>query len=311
MSGVMTTSLDVEALRKTHYNATIGYVRRVNNELMVFRVQPEFPLPAYKAGQYTSLGLGYWEPRLEGCQLEELTAAQERQLVKRAYSISSSILGDDGRLLRPEDENFLEFYVVLVREAERRPPALTPRLFALEEGSRLFVTEKITGHYTLDPLKEGDTALFLSTGTGEAPHNKMTLELLRRCHTGTICSVVCVRYQKDLAYLAVHEELQQRYSGYRYIALTTREEWNRGQKLYIQDLITSGKLEEQMGRPLDPATTHVFLCGNPKMIGVPQKQKDGSRAYPEPTGVIEILEKRGFRADQPRNPGNVHFEEYW
>ena len=47
------------------------------------------------------------------------------------------------------------------------------------------------------------------------------------------------------------------------------------------------------------------------MIGVAVKQKDGSRAYPEPTGVIEIFEKRGFRADQPRNPGNVHFEEYW
>ena len=85
-------------------------------------------------------------------------------------------------------------------------------------------------------------------------------------------------------------------------------------KVYIQDLITSGQLEERLGQPLDPARTHVFLCGNPKMIGVPVKDPNtGQRVYPSPTGVVEILEKRGFRADQPqvKFKGNIHFEEYW
>ena len=42
----------------------------------------------------------------------------------------------------------------------------------------------------------------------------------------------------------------------------------------------------------------MFLCGNPKMIGVPVKNKDDRRReYPQPPGVIEILEKRGFQAD--------------
>jgi ferredoxin--NADP+ reductase len=50
------------------------------------------------------------------------------------------------------------------------------------------------------------------------------------------------------------------------------------------------------------------------MIGVPTKDKDtGERVYPTPTGVIEILEKRGFHTDQPqiKFKGNIHFEEYW
>ena len=42
----------------------------------------------------------------------------------------------------------------------------------------------------------------------------------------------------------------------------------------------------------------MFLCGNPKMIGVPARDKEtGAVTYPQPTGVIEILEQRGFQAD--------------
>jgi ferredoxin--NADP+ reductase len=36
-------------------------------------------------------------------------------------------------------------------------------------------------------------------------------------------------------------------------------------------------------------------------------------SYPQPAGVIEVLEKRGFRADvsATKFKGNIHFEEYW
>jgi ferredoxin--NADP+ reductase len=50
------------------------------------------------------------------------------------------------------------------------------------------------------------------------------------------------------------------------------------------------------------------------MIGVPIVDRaTGQTSYPKPTGVIEILEKRGFRLDQPsvKMKGNIHFEEYW
>src|SRR5262249_15398295 len=147
------------------------------------------------------------------------------------------------------------------------------RLFMLNEGGRLFLGEKITGHFTLDPVQPGDTVLFLATGTGEAPHNYMLGELLRRGHAGRILSACCVRYRRDLAYLPIHEELMRRYPHCTYLSLTTREAATVGNKVYIQDLITSGQLEEKLGQPLDPAHTHVFLCGNPKMIGVPTKDR--------------------------------------
>ena len=96
--------------------------------------------------------------------------------------------------------------------------------------------------------------------------------------------------------------------------MTTREADTVGRKIYIQDLIISGQMEEQLGEPFDPARTHVFLCGNPNMIGVPQKNKEtGVREYPKPVGVIEVLEGRGFQADvaAAKLKGNIHFEEYW
>lgn len=279
---------------------------------MILRVRPDFPIPTHKPGQYSTLGLGHWEPRIAGCQEETPKPGDESRLIRRAYSLSCSVLDEQNRLVDPSA--YLEFYIVLVREAEKAPPALTPRLFVLSEGDRLFLGEKITGHFTLDPVRPTDNILFLSTGTGEAPHNYMLWELLRRGHTGKILAACCVRYRRDLAYLAIHEELARRYPNYTYLPLTTREAETVHHKVYIQDLITSGQLEERLGAPLDPASTHVFLCGNPKMIGLPDVDRvTKAVSFPTPTGVVELLSQRGFTVDQPniKHVGNVHFEEYW
>jgi ferredoxin--NADP+ reductase len=313
--GVGMSPEQIAELRRKWYNASVVSLHKPHSDLMIVRVQPDFPLPAHKPGQYSTLGMGFWEPRHLGCQEETLQPGEETKLAKRAYSISCSILDEQGKLLDRTNVNWLEFYIVLVRDSDRpKPPALTPRLFVLNQGDRLFLGEKITGHFTLDPVKPTDAVVFLSTGTGEAPHNYMLWELLRRGHEGQILAACCVRYRRDLAYVDIHEELMRRCPNYTYLSLTTRESANVGHKVYIQDLITSGQLEERLGQPLDPARTHVYLCGNPKMIGVPYKDKEtGLRTYPQPLGVIEILERRGFIVDQPaaKMKGNIHFEEYW
>lgn len=305
----------INELRREKYNATVIYLHKSNPDLMHIRVRPDFPLPPHSPGQYTTLGLGFWEPRHPGCKEEpEMTPEEEARLARRSYSISCPILGDDGELLRPEETDWLEFYIVLVRTTSKdTAPVLTPRLFMLRTGDRLHLGEKITGHFTLEGVRPTDSVVFLSTGTGEAPHNYMLWELLRRNHPGRILSVCCVRYRADLGYLATHEELARRYPNYTYHAMTTRENPGGG-KVYIQDLLISGELERLLGRALDPAGTHVYLCGNPSMIGVPEKDRvTGEVKFPEVPGMIELLSKRGFQTDQPAKKirGNVHYEEYW
>ena len=301
-------------LRTQRYNGTVVYRKDIHSDLTVIRVRPDFPRPTYYPGQYCALGLGYWEPRVEGCQPEELKPEDLTKVVRRSYSISSSIESEPGVLRDMTQDDWIEFYIVLVRQnPDGRVPALTPRLFALKEGDRLIIGEKIVGHFTSEPVRPGDTAIFLSTGTGEAPHNAMVWDLLRRSHTGRILAACCVRFHQDLGYHDTHRRLMERFPNYKYLGMTTREAGATTKK-YIQDLITSGELEQHLGETLDPARTHVFLCGNPKMIGVPVKDKTtGVRSYPEPTGVIELLEKRGFQVDNAATKlkGNVHFEEYW
>jgi ferredoxin/flavodoxin---NADP+ reductase len=305
---------ECEDLRERYYNATVVCIKRVHEELMILRVRPDFPVPTHKPGQYSTLGMGQWESRHPGCQEEVAKPGEEKKLIRRAYSLSSSILDPHGNLLNVAGLDWLEFYVVLVRHTDNNPPALTPRLFLLKEGDRVFLGEKIAGHYTLDPVRPGDAVVLLSTGTGEAPHNYFVWELLHRGHQGPILAACCVRFRRDLGYLAVHEDLMRRYAQYTYLSLTTREADTVDRKVYIQDLISSGQLEQRLGQPLDPERAHVYLCGNPKMIGAPTIDRvTGQTQHPQPAGVIELLEKRQFRMDQPsvKSKGNIHVEEYW
>jgi ferredoxin--NADP+ reductase len=121
-----------------------------------------------------------------------------------------------------------------------------------------------------------------------------------------------------LGYLAEHRELERRYMNYRYVPLTTREPANLDPnhlpfagKLYIQDFVESEAFASRTQISLDPARVHVFLCGNPDMIGAPHHPRDPERRLPTRSGMIDLLESRGFRSDAPHEPGNIHFESYW
>jgi ferredoxin--NADP+ reductase len=297
-----------EGLRAEYYNATLTHVRAHNEELWVMRVTPDEPIDPFQPGQYTTLALGYWEPRADQA-IEEFDGDKEKKLARRSYSVSSSMIDESGDLLPPHTED-VEFYIVKVKPGEEEIPALTPRLFMKSVGDRLFMGRKFTGHYTLEGVEPTNSVVFLSTGTGEAPQNAMTAELLRRDHKGRILNAVTVRYRDDLAYTEQQAVLEGRYPTYRYLTLTTREPENQGHKVYIQDLIESGRLEEELGAPLDPGNTHVFLCGNPAMIGLP-KWTDDEMAFPETLGVCQQLHERGFTIDHRKERGNVHYEEYW
>ena len=298
-----------DELRDEHYNATLTHIREHNEELWVMKVRPDEPIEPFAAGQYTTLALGYWEPRADDAS-EEFDPGQQEKMARRSYSVSSSIVDRDSGELVPTHPEDVEFYIVKVRPGQEEIPALTPRIFLKEEGDRIFMSRKFTGRYTLDGVEPEDNVVFLSTGTGEAPQNAMTAELLRRGHEGRILNLVCVRYKADLAYIPEQEIVEEKWPNYRYSVLTTREPENEGNKVYIQDLVRSGEIEDILGAPLDPATTHVFLCGNPAMIGLPKWDGD-EPTFPEPVGVCELLHERGFTIDHLKTRGNVHYEEYW
>ncbi len=309
---------EASELSDKYYNATIVERIDFNENLARFRIRPDDGVPSFAPGQYVTLGLGNWEPRLEGTQPEEVPEKKLRRVSQRAYSISCPLVDELGNVATVDSVDYLEFYITLVREADaadKKPPVLTPRLFNLSAGARIMVGKKVTGHYVLGDVKPDDTVLMLGTGTGEAPHNAMAAKLLAAHHRGRVVNVTSVRYREDLAYSKEHEQLMKSHSQYCYLAYTTREPENLDRqhpgyvgKQYLQQLFTSGDLAKAAGDPLDPAHTHVFLCGNPAMIGyVPPGAEP-----PKQPGMLPLLREAGFRDDADcSGAGCIRFEKYW
>ena len=298
----------IDELRAEHYNATITQFEPTHSDLWVLRVKPDHGDVSHLRGQYASLGLGYWEERIDSAEDPGLDEKWDK-LIRRSYSISSRMFDEHGYLTGDLDSDELEFYIVLVPPTPENVPGLTPRLAVKRPGDRIYLGPKVAGRYTLGPVTDpGATLLFFSTGTGEAPHNAMVVELLRKGHHGPIISAVSVRKWADLGYIQQHRTLESRYPNYRYIPMPTREADTP--KRYLQDLIQGGVLADEYGVTFDPASTHMFLCGNPAMIGLPE-EVDGELRYPEVTGVVELLAAKGFTLDHRKTRGNVHFEEYW
>lgn len=295
-------------LEDRFYNATITWFRRVNPDLWIVRVRPDQRDSPLVPGQYATLGLGYWEPRVDGAA--DRMAGSDR-LVRRSYSISSRIFDSHGYLTDPVYEEHLEFYIVLVPPSADRIPGLTPRLALKHEGDRIYLGPRMAGRYTLagisDPFSD---VLFLATGTGEAPHNAMVVELLRRGHQGRLVSVVSVRYAADLGYVARHRALEERFPNYRYLPLVTREDTLGTLRMRIQQLIAEDRLTEETGLELDPAGLRVFMCGNPAMIGAPE-WLDERPTFSDTLGVAQLLAEKGFTLPRHGVKSNVHYEEYW
>jgi ferredoxin--NADP+ reductase len=252
--------------------------------LLILRVTTRgTPLPAFKPGQYTVLGLPGGAPRVAGSEPESSPPAPEA-LIRRAYSVASSSL----------EGEYLEFYVTLVRSG-----ALTPRLFALGPGASLFVSPKFTGMFTLDKVPEGANLVFLATGTGLAPYMSMLRTRLATMRDRRVAVIHGARNSWDLGYRAELLTMQRLCPWFTYVPIISDPaaepvSWN-GEVGFIQELWTRGVLAQAWGVAPTPADTHVFLCGNPIMI----------------ERMLEILNDAGFRQHSNKQPGEVHLEHYW
>ena len=264
------------------YNATLINREDINPQLIVFRVQPDGELFAFKPGQFAVLGLLGGEPRLPEAESEEATP-DPAKLIRRAYSIASSSV----------ERRHLEFFVTLVNSGE-----FTPRLFALRHGSRLFLQPKASGVFTLDKAPPGKAVLLIATGTGLAPYISMLRTMLIHDTERKFVVLHGARCSWDLGYRAELESLARIRPNFTYLPSITRPAEDphfRGNTGRIQNLIAQSVIETASGVALDPARTDVFLCGNPDMI----------------TQVKDLLAPRGFVPDHGKQLGSIHIEEYW
>ena len=265
-------------------NAVVTHRIEVASGLIILRVTPDgWELPEWESGQFAVLGLPESAPRSFLSDPEPERCDPEK-LIRRAYSIASS----------PQERGHLEFYVTLVQSG-----ALTPRLFALKPGDRVFLGKRISGMFTLDEVPEGQNLVLVGTGTGLAPYMSMLRSELE-CHLDLHTVVLLgARHSWDLGYRGELIAMQRYCRTFHYIPVISRpgEElvaWG-GETGYVQDLWDRGLVEAAMGTKPTPENTHVLLCGGPKMI----------------EGMIERLSGEGFVESTKKQPGQIHAEKYW
>jgi ferredoxin--NADP+ reductase len=270
---------------KTELNAIVTQRHDLGKGVWVIYVTPDgWSLPRFEAGQYATLGLPGSAPRRNGAEPEPAIKDPEK-LIKRAYSIVSSPIEDD----------HLEFYLVLISNG-----TLTPRLFHLQPGDRLWLSPKIIGTFVLSRAPENVNLVFVATGTGVAPYVSMLRTILGPKTTRNIALLHGVRVSQDLGYMKELMAMQRVCPNFTYVPTISRPQnevtpW-RGRTGYVQDVWESGVLKESWGFSPAPENTHFFLCGSPGMI----------------ESMVKLLSKDGFTEHTRAHPtGNVHLERYW
>lgn len=311
------------------YNATVAQRVEIAPGLMILRVVPDYLPFAFQAGQYTVLGLkasassvneaappsadvadapsaghadapsavhadapstghadapsGGHADALSGGAGDAASTDSEK-LVRRAYSVASSSRADE----------YIEFYLALVPSGE-----LTPKLFALKAGDRLFMGAKATGMFTLGRVPRDKHVILVATGTGLAPYMSMLRSDVDCGGPQRVAVLHGARYSWDLAYRTELMSLSRRCPNISYFPVVSLAQddpsWG-GLTGYLQDVLFSGEVERRGGIALDPAVTHVFLCGNPLMV-------EAAKA--------RLVADRGYALDQRKEMGTLHLEEYW
>jgi ferredoxin/flavodoxin---NADP+ reductase len=218
---------------------TVTSVHHWNDTLFSFTTTRSQGL-RFKNGHFTMIGLEV-----------------ENKPLLRAYSIASA-----------NYEEEMEFFSIKVQDGP-----LTRHLQNLTVGDQLLVGTKPVGTLVADNLLPGKNLYLLSTGTGLAPFMSIIKDYEIYEQFDKVVLTHGVRYVSELAYQArIENELpNNEYFGEQvkeqliYYPTVTREPFrNQGR---LTDLITSGKLFEDIGLPQpDPETDRFMLCGSPAML---------------------------------------------
>lgn len=265
-------------------NAVVSQRVEVAPGLIILRIVPDgWELPDFVPGQFAVVGLPGSAPRVELADPEDPPPDPDK-LIRRSYSIASS----------SKAKEYLEFYLTIVRSG-----SLTPRLFALKPGDKVWLGKKFSGLFRLADAPEDVDIVMVATGTGLAPYMSMLRTELRAESKRRVALFHGARHSWDLGYRSELITLKRICPGFDYFPVVSRPDeevapWS-GQAGYVQDLWKRGVLEQAWGRKPTPEDTHVFLCGNPRMI----------------TDMLEILEAEGFKEHSRKAAGQIHVEKYW
>ena len=212
-------------------------------------------------------------------QFLHLALGDDDHRVNRPYSVAS-----------PHGKE-LDFFVVRVDDGE-----LTPKLWKLEKGDKVEVSERAAGSFTLKKTPEAEILWLVSTGTGLAPYIAMLRDEVAWEKFQKIVVIHGVRYAADLGYTQELKAWEEKSEGrFKLVQSLTREEQEGTLKGRIPELLVDGTLEKLVGWEMNKDNSSVLLCGNPAML-------DDMEAK---------LGERDMKKHRSKSPGQIVLERYW
>ncbi|HID35079.1 MAG TPA: ferredoxin--NADP reductase [Anaerolineae bacterium] len=266
-------------MNASQYNATVVQKILIRPNLMILRVTTDEPRMTFASGQYTTLGLYGYEPRSENSEPEAIPSNPDK-LIQRAYSIASA---------RHETQQF-EFYISQVKTGQ-----LTPRLFHLKVGDRLFMGRRIVGVFNLSDAPKDKDVVMIATGTGITPYISFLRSHIMERPESKMVVVQAAAHQGDLGYFSELVFLNNAFPNFYYIpTLTDADKLWPGYRMWIEEMLEAGVLRKETGVDCDPEKTHVYLCGNPTMV----------------KNVSQWLIEHGYQKKTRKTEGTLFVEEF-
>ena len=266
-------------MNSSQYNATVIGKILLTPDLMVLRLKTDEPRNEFLAGQYTSIGL-YSNEQRSANSVVTMETFNENVLIKRAYSIASA---------KHEVSEF-EFYISQVKSGQ-----LTPRLFNLTQGRRIWIDTQIHGIFRLNDVPEDSNIVMIATGTGLAPYMSFLRSHLQEHKNTKLAIIHGAGYPWDLGYYSELKFIQNNFENFYYFPtlLEADSSWT-GLTGYIEKHLEANLLQNETSILVDPDKTHFFLCGNPKMV----------------ESVTNFLNKYNYTKHCDSQSGSLHVEEY-
>ena len=234
--------------------------RRLNDYLTSLII--EVDLDGYEAGQFVRIGVRDGD-----------------DVLARPYSLVNS-----------PAENHLEVYFNIVEEGP-----LSPRLFALQAGDEVLVSDRPSGFLTVSEVPETPHLWLIATGTGIGPFLAILKgdAVWQKFEKAVLC--YSVSYAQELAYRDVIEEISaRRGEQFCFVPIVTREPFEAGLGHRVPTLMQDGQLEQFTGLSINGDNSHVMMCGSSDMI----------------TDVSAALVERGMQKHRRRDPGHFTTEKY-
>jgi ferredoxin--NADP+ reductase len=234
--------------------------RRLNNYLTSLII--DVPLDSYEAGQFVRIGLQDGD-----------------DVVARPYSLVST-----------PQETYLEVYFNIVEEGP-----LSPRLFALEAGDDVLVSDNPSGFLTINEIPQCSHLWMIATGTGIGPFLSILKSQTVWQKFDKIMLCYSVSYAQELAYQDIIEQTAITHGEqFCYVPIVTRETFAGGLGKRVPTLIRNASLEQHTGININAENSHVMMCGSSNMI----------------TDVSAELVSREMKKHRRRDPGHFTTEKY-